>query len=563
MKSFILLIMLSTELCFAMDLSKYGIKPTFTFDAQAKKAEQFWTLDSTALEYVISSKKIDDKEFKMIYRNDDGKAFANIITPNQLKTVQEYQIYKSGKYQDTIPYTAYSYFVAGIDTTLPQTPKKMLILVDDTFIDSLAPQLEAYQTKLAENFITSIVLPAPRAEKFNAKAVSVTKNIILKYKQLNPDISSVLLLGRIAVPYSGDIAPDGHPEHQGAWHTDGYYGDLVDNWTDETVSSKKSSFPRQFNLQLDGKFDQVRYDTVSLAIGRVDFFDMPAFGESELELLQRYLEKNIAYRSAKPTNRNGIVFDNFKNIYSSNAVENINNICNSTNVEYGRIRELSRTKSYLLAYANGGGTSTSIEEGLYTAELAKFPMNVTFLSIFGSYNIDFDFQDNLLRAALASKPANLVCYSGTFPQWHLYRMGFGYSIGEALLQVQNNKGQYPSNYDIETRGVHIALLGDPTLDLFPSNDLVIISSSKDNTTLKVKLNYKEAEAKLIGFKTYILKDGFSNMQELAEYDSAKRDFSFDLNEVGESPMLICPILEYTVSTGQFRKIGGGKLINTK
>lgn len=555
--------MLLAELCFAMDLSKYGIKPKFTFDAQAKKAEQFWILDSTAKEYVISSKKISDKEFKMIYRNDDGKAFGNVITSNQLKTVQEYQIYKSGRYQDTIPYSAYSYFVAGIDTTLPLAAKKMLILVDDTFLDTIAPLIKEYQTKLAENFIASIVLPAPRAEQFNAKSVSVTKNIILKCKKLHPDISSVLLLGRIAVPYSGDIAPDGHPEHQGAWHADGYYGDLADNWSDETVSSIKSSFQRQFNLPLDGKFDQVRYDTVSLAIGRVDFFDMPAFGESEHELLQRYLEKNIAYRSAKPINRNGIVFDNFKNIYSSNAAENINNICNSENVEYGRIRELSRTKSYLLGYANGGGTSTSIEDGLYTEELAKFPMNVTFLSVFGSYNIDFDFQDNLLRAALASKPANLVCYSGTFPQWHLYRMGFGYSIGDALLQVQNNYNIYPSNYDIETRGVHIALLGDPTLDLFPSNDLEIVSSLKDNTTLKVKLNYKESEAKLVGFKTYLLKDGFSNLQELEEIDSAKRDFSFDMNDVGNNSVLIYPIFEYTVSTGIFRKLGGGKLISSK
>jgi len=562
MKSFILIILLFAELCFAFDLSKYGIKPTFTFDSIANRAEQTWTIDSSALEYTISSKRISDSTF-ILLKTYEGKAIANVISSSQLKDVKEYQIYKKGRFQDSTIYSAYSYFVAGIDTTLPKFPKKMLILIDDSFIDSLSNLIEKLQTKLAENFIATVVLPTPRAEVFNSKAVTVTKNIILKYKQLHPDISSVLLLGRIAVPYSGDIAPDGHPEHRGAWHSDGFYGDLGNNWTDDIVSSKKSSFPRQFNMPLDGKFDQVRYDKIDLAIGRVDFFDMPAFNESEFELLQRYLEKDIEYRNAKPTNRNGIVFDNFKNIYASNATENINNICNFSKVEYGRIRELSRTKSYLLGYINGGGTSTSSDDGLYTEELAKFPLNVTFLSIFGSYNIDFDFQNNLLRAALASKPANIVCYSGTFPQWHLYRMGFGYSIGDALLQVQNNSGQYPSNYDIETRGVHIALLGDPTLDLYPSNDLGIISSSQDNNLLKIKINFKESEAKLIGFKTVILKNNYTNFQEIAEFDSTKRDFTFDLGEIDSNQVLIYPILEYTVPTGKFRKIGGGKLIIAK
>lgn len=47
----------------------------------------------------------------------------------------------------------------------------------------------------------------------------------------------VFLLGRVPVPYSGDIAPDGHQnDHRGAWPCDGYYACLEGIWTDNTVN---------------------------------------------------------------------------------------------------------------------------------------------------------------------------------------------------------------------------------------------------------------------------------------------------------------------------------------
>lgn len=34
-------------------------------------------------------------------------------------------------------------------------------------------------------------------------------------------MSTIFLFGDIAVPYSGDINPDAHPDHKGAWPADG------------------------------------------------------------------------------------------------------------------------------------------------------------------------------------------------------------------------------------------------------------------------------------------------------------------------------------------------------
>ena len=45
-------------------------------------------------------------------------------------------------------------------------------------------------------------------------------------------VRAVFLFGHIPVAYSGNLNPDGHPNHQGAWPTDAYYGDMDGSWTD-------------------------------------------------------------------------------------------------------------------------------------------------------------------------------------------------------------------------------------------------------------------------------------------------------------------------------------------
>src|SRR5262249_22985188 len=124
---------------------------------------------------------------------------------------------------------------------------------------------------------------------------------------------AVFLLGHIPVPYSGDLAPDGHVEHMGAWPADLYYGVLDGEWTDANVNDASASDPRNWNVPGDWKFDQSEpTSAVALHVGRVDFAHLPASALSEVELLRQYLRKDHNFRQGRlQAQPRGLIDDNF------------------------------------------------------------------------------------------------------------------------------------------------------------------------------------------------------------------------------------------------------------
>ena len=122
--------------------------------------------------------------------------------------------------------------------------------------------------------------------------------IATEYHRAPAAVNTVFLLGHVPVPYAGDFRPDGHREHLGAWPADVYYGAVDGAWTDLFVEQPVEG--RQRNMPGDGKLDQSEIPgRVQLAVGRVDFFAMPAFGVDETTLLRRYLDRDHAYRQAR------------------------------------------------------------------------------------------------------------------------------------------------------------------------------------------------------------------------------------------------------------------------
>jgi len=87
-----------------------------------------------------------------------------------------------------------------------------------------------------------------------------------------------------------------------------------------------------------------------------------------------------------------------------------------------------------------------------------------FTILFGSYFGDWDSRDNLLRAPLAAESHGLVSMWAGRPHWYLHPMGLGETIGRAARITQNNRGLYVPTGSFP-HGVHIALMGDPTLRL--------------------------------------------------------------------------------------------------
>ena len=86
------------------------------------------------------------------------------------------------------------------------------------------------------------------------------------------------------------------------------------NWTDNIVSMTSGDSPDNNNFPGDGKFDQSQIPSrVELEVGRIDFWDLPAFQpRSEVDLLRNYFRKDHAFRHRLFTApRRGLLHDNF------------------------------------------------------------------------------------------------------------------------------------------------------------------------------------------------------------------------------------------------------------
>ena len=121
-----------------------------------------------------------------------------------------------------------------------------------------------------------------------------------------------------------------------------------------------------------------------------------------------------------------------------------------------------------------GGVATS-------GDFASRPSQAVFTMLFGSYFGDWDVADSFLRAPLAGHPDSLGLASMWVgrPQWHLYSMALGETLGYGARVTQNNAGFSAGGYVVNHagRGVHIALMGDPTLRLHPVAPVTDLTAS--------------------------------------------------------------------------------------
>ncbi|HHZ64392.1 MAG TPA: fibronectin type III domain-containing protein, partial [Flavobacteriales bacterium] len=181
--------------------------------------------------------------------------------------------------------SAWGYINSGIELELTPNKGDLLLLVDSNFIATLSTEISQLEIDLYNdgwNVTTIGVNP-------NDSAQSVKAIIVNQYNSL-PDLRAVYLLGHIPVPYSGNLNPDGHPDHEGAWPADVYYADMDGMWTDNTVNNTVAAETRNQNIPGDGKFDQSKVPSaLELQVCRVDFNSLPNFTETEEVLLSQYL----------------------------------------------------------------------------------------------------------------------------------------------------------------------------------------------------------------------------------------------------------------------------------
>ena len=402
----------------------------------------------------------------------------------------EYKVLKSlpaYPYGNGIPNFGAGHIYSGIKIPAIHHRGVCLVVIDSTFKHTLAPELARLLADIEADGWQSQALYVDRNDP-----VPVVKSYIQTWAGLNPETNQVLFLfGRVPVPYSGEIAPDGHhADHRGAWPSDGYYANLDGIWTDQTVNITNSPGIRNDNVPGDGKFDNNVFPSpLKLQVGRVDFANMTKFPESETELLRRYLDKDHFWRIGKtPVMERGLVDNNFGDIEALGQAgwKNFAPMFGISNVKDLPYRQTLTNQSYLWSYGCGGGGPESASDISNTTNFTTDSLKMVFTMLFGSYFGDWDYPNDFLRAAIASRTC-LASTWGNRPVWYLHHLAMGAHLGYSAQLTMNNTGLYtPSFYGIF---VHTALMGDPTLRMHMLRQVENLSANQEG--LHIKLEWQD------------------------------------------------------------------------
>ena len=381
----------------------------------------------------------------------------------------EYLLYQPESNNNSDLPDRFGFVYAGIHIPLVHQRGKLLLIVDQTIAPALAPELERLTFDLAGDGWQVIQHEVARTDS----VVSVKALIESEYQADPGNVRALFLFGHVPVPYSGEFAPDAHADHVGAWPADAFYGELDGPWTDDTVSTTVAARTENHNIPGDGKYDQSRLPSdLELMVGRVDLANMNAFGVSEVELLRRYLDKNHAWRHGRiAVSARALVTDEFP-AFSEGFAQNgwrMAALVGAENVGAGEWSAL-RTQNYLWAYGASPGFYVGSSMAT-TGDYAAHNYQAIFQGLFGSLFGDWDSNNNFLRAPLAQSTWGLATFWAGRPNWFMHPMVLGEPIGLSA-RLATTSGRYPMG--AFARGVHVALMGDPTLRMkyfSPPSDL--------------------------------------------------------------------------------------------
>jgi hypothetical protein len=403
----------------------------------------------------------------------------------------------------TTPPIAYGAIVAGWNLPLVEKRGNVSLLVDQTMSASLAAELAQFERNLTSDGWKVFRHDVPRQTvsasskntadwpKRIAELTSIRSIIQTDYNSDPSAEWALVIFGRVPVPYSGNINPDGHPDHLGAWPTDGFYADVKSNpatdgeWTDTQANNTSATNARNDNVPGDGKFDNSRFPgALEMQVGRIDLDNMTGVptGQTETGLLRQYLVRNHNFRSGTgdyaSVARRALIDDNFGyrngEAFSASGWRAAIGFFGRAAGQVDALDWFTRlqTTPMLFAYGAGSGSYTSASGiGSSTNDFANKHSKAVFTMMFGSYFGDWDSTNNFLRAPLAGTAGSL----GLISAWsgrghiHLHHMALGETVGYAIRHTQNTtantfpKGDWFQNgYE---KGIQINLMGDPTLRL--------------------------------------------------------------------------------------------------
>lgn len=457
-----------------------------------------------------------------------------------------------------------AYLLAGINIAPAHSRGTLLLLYESSLMDEMPEEMDLLQNDLA-------------GDGWNVQARGIEKTWDHVQVKENIDevaeggLDAIYLFGDIAVPYSGHFCgdaiytqpPDGHSagsgDHCGAWAADVFYAIPSAEWTDNLETTIGTRTWGE-NIPDDGKYDQIELPAAAeYAVGRVDLADLPVFVESEIELLQRYVQKSHEYKFAmNEIVRAGTIENNLASLeegFATGARRDFSAMFGPEQIVNADMLSSNSSENYLMAYAAGGGTFTSAN-GVGNSENFTNMSGGIFNFIFGSFFGDYDNENNFLRAALASPKNGLTNIWSGRPISVSHPLALGKTIGDCILKTQNNTGEYYSGF--YSNLIHTALMGDPSLrlDMFSPPFDLNISAQADNQ--QVELNWSASpDSDVLGYHVYRSAEPYANYSLLNSEAQTETTFSdFTPNE-GENYYLVRALRLEETGSGSYYNLSQG------
>ncbi len=508
-----------------------------------------WMPDGSATQYLLYRIIKGETTWGLPIDTLDGTANQFIDTNVAENISYEYKVQKRFT-TNNVTANGYGYINSGIQIAVTENRGKLLLIVDSLFSQPLNFEINQLIADLQGDGWTVQRNDVSRNDSVTTIKQWITENY-------SADVKAVLLLGHIPVPYSGNLNPDGHGDHLGAWPADTYYADIDGNWTDISVNNTTATSTRNHNIPADGKFDQTFFPSdLELQVGRVDFYNLPNVSDDEFALMQSYLNRNHAYRqrNVNPEKR-GIIDDNFGyfsgEAFAATGWRNISVLVGYNNTTAGDYFTSQIQGSYLWSYGCGGGSYQGASDVGNTTNFGNDSLQSTFTLLFGSYHGDWDSQNNFMRASLTDA---LTCVWAGRPHWYFHHMGLGENIGYATRFSQNNlQSAYQSGFG--NRMVHTALLGDPTL----RNDMI---APPTNLTLStsaslIELNWTASADTVLGYHIYKINDATGVFERINDTLVTNTNYTYYCPAFGKNILMVRAYRLETSNSGTYYNLSQG------
>ena len=381
--------------------------------------------------------------------------------------------------------TAFGYVSAGIDVDRTGDRGAVLVVVDPTLRDPLASEIDRYLEDLAGDGWRPLEMAGTRGVGWDdpAGAAGLRSAIAALWTSL-PELdrpNHLVLLGHLPVARSGldGTPPDGHDENRGAIATDAFYADVDGLWTDAGTAPEGVRESHE-NAPGDGRYDpDFLPSPLEMAFGRIDFADIfSPIGETEVDLMRRYLDRNHAYRHRDvgfELEGRGVFLDGF-----GESVEmgwrTFPGIFGADGTEFAEFADVDAAGGPV-AWASTFGPWDLFAQNQRVPDLSAHETLGTNALLWSSDQSYFGLWAepfSILRELLSTPGINLAWVWEVSPSYVFTDLGMGATIGDAVRRtaehsLANNLFERPEQaYDEDAvwNRQFITLLGDPTVRLF-------------------------------------------------------------------------------------------------